>query len=80
MWNLKHYANELIYKTETDSQASKTNLQLLKRTGEGEGGKLRVWDEQIQPIIYKISKVILHSTGNYSQYLVTNHSGKEHEK
>ena len=44
MWNLKHYANELIYKTETDSQASKTNLQLLKRTGEGEGGKLRVWD------------------------------------
>ena len=32
MWNpiLKNYTNELIYKTETDSQISKTNLWLPK--------------------------------------------------
>jgi len=26
MWNLKDDSNELIYKTETDSQTSKTNM------------------------------------------------------
>ena len=30
MWNLKNDTNELIYKTETDSQISKSNLQLPK--------------------------------------------------
>ena len=33
MWNLKNDTNELIYKTETDSQTSETNLWLPK--GEG---------------------------------------------
>ena len=33
MWNLKRYANELIYKTETDSQTSKT-----RGRGRGMGG------------------------------------------
>ena len=35
MWNLKYdtnNANELIYKTETDSQTKKTNLRLPKET------------------------------------------------
>ena len=36
MWNLKKDTNEPIYKTETDSQTSKTKLQLLKATGVGE--------------------------------------------
>ena len=36
MWNLKNNTNELIYKTETDSQAQKTNL-LLPKGKEGEG-------------------------------------------
>ena len=36
MWNLKKYdTNELIYKTETDSQTSKTNLRLPKGKSEG---------------------------------------------
>ena len=35
MWNLKDDTNELIYKTEKDSQTSKTNLWLPK----GKGGK-----------------------------------------
>ena len=38
MWNLtKKDTNELIYKTETDSQTFKTNLWLPKGTGCGEG-------------------------------------------
>ena len=36
MWNLKYDTNELIYKTETDSQTKKTNLWSPK--GEGGGG------------------------------------------
>ena len=30
MWNLKYDTNELIYKAETESQISKTNLRLPK--------------------------------------------------
>ena len=38
MWNLKkNDKNELIYKTETDSQTSKTNLWLPKGKHGGEG-------------------------------------------
>ena len=37
MWNLKHNTNECIYKTETDSQTSKTNLWLPKGNGWEEG-------------------------------------------
>ena len=41
MWNLKYemnkWANELIYKTETDSQTSKTNLWLPKGKRGGGG-------------------------------------------
>ena len=36
MWNLKNDTNELIYKTETDSETQKTNLWLPKgKVGEG---------------------------------------------
>ena len=41
MWNLKYDTNELIYKTETDSQTWKTNLSLPKGMG---GRKIRVCD------------------------------------
>ena len=37
MWNLKNDTNNLIYKTETDSQTQKTNLWLPNRKGEREG-------------------------------------------
>ena len=36
MWNLKYDANELIYKTETDSQ---TENRLVVAKGEGEWGR-----------------------------------------
>ena len=35
MWNLKKDTNELIYKTETNSQTEKTNLWLPKGKGGG---------------------------------------------
>ena len=42
MWNLKNNTNELIYKTETDSQTYKTNLRFKgKRVGRDKSG---VWD------------------------------------
>ena len=44
MWNLKYDTNELIYKTETDSQTQKTNLQLPKGKGRERRGTLGVWD------------------------------------
>ena len=37
MWNPKNDTNDLIYKTETDSQTSKRNLWLPKAKGQGEG-------------------------------------------
>ena len=37
MGNLKYDTNELIYKTETDSQIQKTNLRLPKGKGGGGG-------------------------------------------
>ena len=45
VWNLilKNDTNEVIYKTEADSQISKTNLWLPKGK-HGIGDKLGVWD------------------------------------
>ena len=37
MWNLKYGTNELIYKTETDSQTQRTDLWLPRESGLGEG-------------------------------------------
>ena len=37
MWNIKYDINELIYKTETDSQTQKTNLWLPKGKRMGGG-------------------------------------------
>ena len=46
MWNLilKNDTNELIYKTETDSLISKTNLWLPRGKGRGGRDKLGDWD------------------------------------
>ena len=81
MWNLKYDTNELIYKTETDSQTQKTKLWLPKGKGGWGGDKLEVWDQQIQATIYKIdNKHLLYSTGNYIQCFVINHNGKGYEQ
>ena len=44
MWNLKNDANELIYKTETDSQTQQTNLWLPKEKGSWGRIKIGIWD------------------------------------
>ena len=82
MWNLKYDTNELIYEIETDSQTWKTNSWLPK--GKGGGGMV---NSEFGISRYKVlyikqinNKVLLYSTGNYIQYPVINHSGKEYEK
>ena len=51
MWNLKYDTNELIYKTQTDSQTQKTNLWLPK--GKEGGGEITWEYKQIQTTINK---------------------------
>ena len=50
MWNLKQDRNELIYKTEIDSQAQKTNLWLPK--GKGGGGINQEFGINIYTLLY----------------------------
>ena len=81
MWNLKYDTNELIYKTEADSQTQKTDLWLSK----GKGGKRGINQEfgisRYKPL-YKIGKqqgpIVQHR--ELYQYPVVNHSVKEFEK
>ena len=42
MWNLKYGPNESVCKTETDPQARRIDLWLLRGRGEGEG-----WTESL---------------------------------
>ena len=49
MWNLKYGTNELIYKTEIESQMQKISLWL------GGMDKLGDWDLHIYTAIYKIN-------------------------
>ena len=53
MQNVKNDTNELIYKTEIDSQTQKTNFWLPKGKG-WERDKLGVWDCNIQTTIYGV--------------------------
>ena len=81
MWNLKYDTNEPIYETETDSQTQRTDLSIAKGDGEWGTDGLGVWGQQMQTITHRINnKVLLYSTGNYSQYPIINHNGKEYEK
>ena len=80
-WNLKYDTNEHIYETETDSQTKTTDLWL---PGVGGGGGMD-WEFGISrcKLVYIgwiNNWVLLYSTGNYIQYPVINHNGKEYEK
>jgi len=69
--------NELIYKTGIDSWTYKTNSWSPK--GRAWRHKLGVWDEEIRDTICRInSKVLLDSTGNSTQNVVINDTGKEY--
>ena len=86
MWKLKYDTNELIYKTETDSQTQKTNLWLqtygYQRGKGGRGINQEFWISRYKLLYIKQinNKVLLYSTGNYIQYLVITYNGKEYEK
>ena len=78
---LKMDTNELIYKTETDSQVLKTNLWLPKGTGRGLectwslGSAYALWYME-----HLASRDLLCSTENSTQYLVIIYVGKEMER
>ena len=82
MRNLKYNTNQHIYETKPDSQIQRTDLWLPRwRKGlqVGWNGSLGLADAN--PHTEWISnKILLCSTGNYIQYPVPNHNGKEYEK
>ena len=49
--------------------------------GRREWDRLGVWGDQMQTITFSImnNKVLLYSTGKYTQHLVINHNGKEYK-
>ena len=75
MCNLEMDKNDLIYKTEVDSQTQKTTYGYQREWGRE---KLGVWNEHIHTTIYKIDKQkgTTNSTGNYTQYLIIIYKGK----
>ena len=85
MWNLKSNTNELIYETETDSQTQKIDLLFP-----GLGGRHGEWvgiDWEFGISRCKLLYIgwikqgpTVYSTGNYIQYPMINHNGKEYEK
>ena len=80
MWNLKENGtNEIIYKTEADSQTQKTNLWLPKGKG-GINQELGIKIYTLLYIKYITNKDLLYSTGNYIQYLVITYNGRECRK
>ena len=82
MWNLKYDTNEHIYEIETDSQTQKTDLWLPRgKWGWGSmGSEFGTSRCKLLYIEWINNKVLLYNTGNYVQYPVINHNGKEYEK
>ena len=60
-------------------QTHRHRKQTCQGTEEGRDG-LGVWGEQMQTIYREQinNKVLLYSTGNYIQYPMINHNGKEY--
>ena len=70
MWNPKYDTNEHIY-------ATTTGLQRLPRgLGEARTGSLGLIVCRLLYTGWINTKALLYSTGNYIQYLVTNHNEK----
>ena len=78
---LKYDTNGLIYETETDSKTQKRDLWLPRGRGQGEldweFGTSRC---KLLYIGWINNKTLLYTTGNYIQYPVINHNGKEYKK
>ena len=83
MWNLKYDTNEHICETETDSQTQRADVWLPRGKGAGGGIEWELFGTsrcKLLCIEWIDNKVLLYSTGNYIQYPVINHNGKEYEK
>ena len=80
MWNLKYDTNELIYKTETDSETQRTDSWLPRGRGKGRGmdWEFGVGRCKLLHLEWINNKVLLYSTGNYVQSPEINHNEKEY--
>ena len=80
MWNLKYDTNELIY--EADSLIDMQNRCEWPRRKGGGGGMDWEFGVSRCKFTYRVDKykVLLCRMGNYIQYPVINHNGKEYEK
>ena len=81
VWNLKCDTNEPIYRTETNSRTRGTDLWLPKGWWVGGGMEQEVGVSRCKLFCTEgtNNKVILYSTGNYIQYPMINHNGKDYE-
>ena len=80
MWNLKDETNDPI--DEIESETQRTGWWLPKQRG-CEGGMEWKFGTSRCKLLYRgwlSNKVLLCSTGKYTQYPVINHNGKEYEK
>ena len=82
MESLKNDTNELIYKKETDSQTSKTNLWLQKGMciGGGMDWGFGIGICTLQYMEWMFNGDLLYSIRNSTQYSVITYMGKESEK
>ena len=70
-----------MYKTETDPQTQKANLQLPKwKGGVGINQEVEINIDTLLCIKQVTNKDLLNSTGNYTQYFIISYKGKESEK
>ena len=77
--NLKYGTNEPICKTETDSQTQRTDLWLPRCRGRGMDWKgVGVGRCKLLHLEWINNKVLMYTTGNYIEYPVINHNGKEY--
>ena len=76
---LKYDTNEPICKAETDSQTQRAGPWLPRtRAGEVKDWEFGISRRKLLYIGWIKNKVLLYSTGNYIQYPVANHNGKEY--
>ena len=77
MWYKKNGTNELIYKTERESETQKTNLQLLGGKREGTNQKIGIDTCTLLYIKQRTNKDLPYSTENFTQYSVITYMEKE---
>ena len=75
--NLKYDTKELICETVVNSQTQRADLWL---PGGRDGLRFGIIRYKLLHIEWINNKVLLYITGNYIQYPMINHNGKEYEK